>query len=420
MENLEPIELKIKHFISEFNEEAIELLKEVVNVNSGSFNLKGVKRVGDIFSREFQKLGFKTEWIPGDAWQRAGHLVARNHGKGHKILLIGHLDTVFEPDSPFQYCTMEENNIMHGPGALDMKGGDVIMWLGLKALKLAGKLDDLDICVFLAGDEELSGEPLSLSKGDMIQAGKWADIAIGFEDGDGTAVNVNISRRGVLDWKLSVEGLPAHSSQIFQDTVGYGAIFEASRILNASRETLVKEENLTFNPGVIVGGNDATYFPTNGRAEASGKTNIVAQKVVVQGDIRTVSKQQLDYVKSTMQNIVRNDNLPLTKAVIDFDEDGYPPMTMTEGNKKLLAMFDQVSNDMGYGKVYPVNPRNSGAADISFVADDVKMAMDSIGMVGTGGHTIEERADLNFLPIEAGRTAILLYRISKMGDELFV
>ncbi|MCC7444319.1 MAG: M20/M25/M40 family metallo-hydrolase [Saprospiraceae bacterium] len=419
MNNLNEKENQIAGLIKKYESDAVNLLKEVVNINSGSFNLEGVRRVGDVFSREFEALGFEVEWIPGDAWKRAGHLVARNHGKGHKILLIGHLDTVFEPDSPFQSYTMEEGNIMHGPGALDMKGGDVIMWLALKALKEAGNLEELDICVFLAGDEELSGEPLSLSKGDMIRWGKWADIAIGFEDGDGTAVNVNISRRGVLDWTLTVEGQTGHSSQIFQKDLGYGAIFEAARILNQFKEELEGEENLTFNPGIIAGGNEADYNPAKGIANVSGKTNIIAGKVIVQGDLRTVSGDQLEQVKVKMHNIVEHNNLLHTKASIYFEENGYPPMSMTDGNIRLLSLFNSVSADLGYGQVHPVNPRNSGAADISFVAGDVIMAMDSIGMVGTGGHTVDERAHLNYLPVEAGRTAVLLYRISNMGDEIF-
>jgi len=405
-------EKKIISSIDKKSDDALDLLKKVVNINSGTLNLEGVRIVGNIFSEEYKKLGFEVKWIPGDAFGRAGHFVATKLSpKGPKILMIGHLDTVFEPDSPFQQYTMVNDSMMHGPGALDMKGGDVIMLLAIQSLSENKLLDNLSIQVFLVGDEELSGEPLSASKKDLIEAGKWADIAIGFEDGDGTSENANISRRGSADWVLEVKGQAAHSSQIFQKDIGSGAIFETSRILNEFYLQLSKEENLTFNPGIIMGGNKASFDPNYNSGNAFGKNNIVSQDVIVRGDMRAVSREQLLRARKTMQDILKN-NYPNTTATIDFGDDGYPPMTMTEGNKKLLSIFSKASEDLGFGKVYAVNPRNAGAADISFVADDVEMAIDGMGLCGTGGHTIEETANIKYLPIEAKRTAVLLYRLS--------
>ncbi len=407
-------EKKIAASVNKRNNDALDLLKKVVNINSGTLNLAGVKEVGMIFSEEYKKLGFEVKWIPGQSFDRAGHMVAIRVGKkGPRILLIGHLDTVFEPDSPFQKYTMVNDSMMHGPGALDMKGGNVIMLLALQSLLDNKLLDELSICVFLVGDEELSGEPLGLSKQDLMQAGKWADIAIGFEDGDGTSENANISRRGSADWVLRVSGKASHSSQIFQQEVGSGAIFETSRILNEFYLQLSKEENLTFNPGVIMGGNKAGFDQDTNTGTAFGKNNIVSQDVIVRGDMRAVSIEQLLRARKIMQDILKN-NYAHTSATIDFGDEGYPPMTMTEGNKKLLALFSKVSIDLGYGAVYAVNPRKAGAADISFVADDVEMAIDGMGLCGYGGHTIEETANIRYLPIEAKRTAVLLYRLGQM------
>ncbi len=411
---LNKIEKKIVNNIDANSNRAIDLLKEVVNINSGSLNIEGVKLVGEKFAQQYRELGFEVKWISGESFERAGHLVASHlRPNAPQILLIGHLDTVFEPESFFQEYKIVDGHIMHGPGALDMKGGNVIMLLALKALKEAKVLDKLSIQVFLVGDEELSGSPLELSKKDLIQSGKWADIAIGFEDGDGKLENANISRRGSADWTLTVKGEPAHSSQIFQPKVGSGAIFEAARILNEFYSQLSKEENLTFNPGIISGGNSVNYDENTHKSVAYGKNNIVSAEVIVKGDIRAVSKEQFIHARKVMRDIIQT-NYPHTSASITFGDDGYPPMTMTEGNQRILAMYSKASQDLGYGEVFPVNPRNSGAADISFVADDVLMAIDGIGMCGTGGHTIDEMADLNCLPIEAKRTAILLYRLSLM------
>src|SRR3990170_5176807 len=99
---LTPAERALTTFIDANNEAALALLERVVNINSGTMNFAGVQEVGKVFRAEFDGLGFKTEWVDGAPFGRAGHLVAEHPGQGPRILLIGHLDTVFEPDSPFQ------------------------------------------------------------------------------------------------------------------------------------------------------------------------------------------------------------------------------------------------------------------------------------------------------------------------------
>ncbi|MBL0049641.1 MAG: M20/M25/M40 family metallo-hydrolase [Bacteroidetes bacterium] len=392
--------------------QALDLLKEVVNINSGTFNFGGVKQVGAVFTRELKALGFETKWISGETFHRAGHVLATHKGKrGKKILLIGHLDTVFEPDSPFQTFEMLNDSMMHGPGAADMKGGDVIIILALQALRDAGLLADLNIEVIMSGDEEASGFPLALSKYDLIEAAKRADYALGYEDGDGLATKAVIERRGASDWTLTVKGHAAHSSQLFTAEVGNGAIYEASRILKTFYDSLKGEENLTFNPGLIAGGNTVNFDSLHNQASAFGKNNIVAQDVIVKGDLRAVSTMQVQRVKKSMQKIVA-ENFPNTTAHIDFGENGYPPMTATEGNKKLLKYYSRVSTDLGFPSQEAVNPRDAGAADICFVNDWVEMALDGIGLPGTGGHTIHETANTNYLAIEAKRSAVLIYRLA--------
>ena len=391
---------------------AIALLKKVVNINSGTMNFEGVRNVGAIFSAELKVIGFDTRWIAGDGFNRAGHLVAVHHGKkGPKILLIGHLDTVFEKDSPFQSYTMLNDSIMKGPGASDMKGGDVVIVLAMQTLHDTGLLDDMTIEIILSGDEESSGQPLTLSKKELIAAGKRADIALGYEDGDGLSTTAVISRRGSSEWTLTVTGNAAHSSQLFTEHIGAGAIYNASRILNEFYVSLSKEENLTINPGVIIGGNKLTYDSATSTGTAFGKNNIVSQVALVKGDLRTISTMQLEKAKKIMTAIVAT-NYPGTTAQLDFGDGGYPPMTSTEGNKKLLNYYHQVSLDLGFGSETAVNPRHAGAADISFVNESVQMALDGIGLPGADGHTINETANIHYLSVEAKRSAVLLYRLT--------
>jgi glutamate carboxypeptidase len=404
-------EKKIIAAVDEFTNGNLKLWEESVNINSGSMNFEGVYKVGQLYRPIFEALGFTTRWVDGKAFGRAGHLIAEHRGSqnGKKILLIGHLDTVFEPDSPFQKFTMVNDSTAQGPGAGDMKGGNVIMIESLQALQKAGLLKDMNIVAVFSGDEESSGRPLALARHELIEAAKWADVAIGFEDGDGMFEHANISRRSASGWELRVTGVPAHSSQVFTRDIGAGAIYEASRILFQFYETLSIEPDLTFNPGVILGGTAVEYDEGINGGKATGKDNIVARDVVVTGDIRAISPEQLKKAQEAMTAIV-NKHLPQTQATILFGE-GYPPLAPTEGNKQLLAYFNQVSRDLGLGTVTAVNPRDAGAADISFTSGYVDMALDGVGMRTTGGHTVNEKADPRSIAKEAKRVAVLLYRL---------
>lgn len=407
-------EIKIAKAIDSRSAAALELLKISVNINSGTMNFEGVKEVGALYMEELSKLGFETKWSPGEAFDRAGHLTAvhKGKGKGKKILLIGHLDTVFETDSKFQSWSMLNDSIIKGPGVSDMKGGDVIIILAMQALHDAGLLEELTIEIIMTGDEELSGDPIALSKKDLKDAALRADIALGFEDGDGIPNHALVSRRGATEWTLTVKGNAAHSSQIFTDAVGNGAIYEAARILQAFYDSLSKEENLTFSPGIIGGGGQVSIDPLTNSVMASGKSNIVASDVIVKGDLRAVSTEQLEKARKIMSDIIAK-NYPQTSAIIDFGDGGYPPMTLTDGNKKLLEAYSKASVDLGFGVVTAVPPRKAGAADISFVAEEVEMALDGLGIAGADGHTINETANLNYLTIDAKRVAVLMARLGR-------
>ncbi|HVL66697.1 MAG TPA: M20/M25/M40 family metallo-hydrolase [Vicinamibacterales bacterium] len=409
--DLNPQERAMAAFVDRTNGEALALLERVVNINSGTQNFAGVREVGRVFEQEFRALGFEVRWVDGAPFKRAGHLVAERRGPGPKILLIGHLDTVFEPDSPFQKFERLDARYARGPGIIDMKGGNVVMLQALKALRSAGALDAMHVVVVMTGDEEDSGEPLALAREALIEAAKGAAAAIGFENGPGDPRTAVISRRGTNSWTLTVKAKPAHSSQIFRDDIGYGAVFEAARILNAFRERLSSEPLLTFNPGAIVGGTAVEFDPVQARGTAFGKSNVIAEHVVVQGDLRTISQEQLERARKAMEEIT-SASLPHAQATIAF-ETGYPPMAPTEGNRKLLSMYDQASRDVGAGPVGPVDPRRAGAADISFVAGDVPLLLDGIGLMGTDDHTPGETADLETLPSQTKRAAVFLYRLHR-------
>lgn len=398
-------------FIDRHNDEAIALLERTVDVNSGTMNFAGVQEVGRLFRAELDRLGFRTTWVDQPAVQRAGHLIAEHPGAGPKILLIGHLDTVFGADSPFQTFERIDGATARGPGITDMKGGDVIMIQALNALDAVGALKSMHVVVALTGDEEDPGKPRSLAREPLVSAAKGAAFAIGFENGDGDPHHAITARRGTSSWELRVTATSGHSSQIFSQDLGSGAVFEAARVLNAFREQLAGEPHLTFSPGLIVGGTTADADTIQSTGSAAGKTNVIAAEARVLGDMRALTNEQFAKAKQAMQAIVSR-SLPNTRSTIAFDE-GYPPLAPTDGNARLLAMYDQASRDLGFAAVTAVSPDRAGAADVAFVAGEVPMILDAIGMKGRDDHSFDETADLRTLPMQAKRAAVLLARLAR-------
>lgn len=406
-------EVAMNAWIDAHTEEAIALLEKTVNISSGTLNLEGVREVGAVMRAELDALGLTTEWIdlPVEL-QRAGHLVGRQTDQeGKRLLLIGHLDTVFEADDQFQAFS-RNGNIANGPGVDDMKSGNVIIVYALKALQEIGVLNDISVVVFYTGDEEKSGKPLSVTRKQLIEFGKWADISLGFEsaaylDGQDWAT---IARRSSSGWRLEVKGKQAHSSGIFLEDVGAGAIFEAARILNAFYEDVRGEEYLTFNAGTIQGGTQVDYDYEQNRGTTFGKTNVIPRKVIVHGGIRALSADQLARAQAAMRKSVAN-HLPHTSATITFDE-GYPPMSPTAGNQKLQKMMSEINQLLGRGPMPAYDPSLRGAADISFVAPYTD-GLAGLGAVGSGGHTPEESLELDTMPLAIKRAAILIYRLTR-------
>ncbi len=391
----------------------LALLERMVNQNSGSLNLAGVRAVAALVTPEFEALGFSVEWIDMAAAGRAGHLVARHrgNGRGRKMLLIGHLDTVFEADSPFQRWK-RDGNWGAGPGAADDKGGVAVMIAALRAMKAAGTLGRADIEIVLSGDEEDSGNPIELARRDLIAAGKRADVALDFE---GLIVDRgrdmgSIARRSSVSWTVTVNARGGHSSGIFSEAVGNGAIYELARIIDTFRREL-REGKLTFNVGLIGGGDSARLDDARIRAAVTGKTNIIAAAAVARGDLGAIDPALVERAPGISRAIVAQ-SLPGARASIAFDEDGYPPMAVKPGSVALLAALNRVNADLGLAPMEPLDPVKRGAADISFVAPDVDGGINGLGPASRGDHSPAEAVDIASIWRQAKRAALLMSRLA--------
>ena len=410
---LRPEERRIVQTVDGETERSIRLLERIVNQNSGTLNLEGNRAVAEMLRPEFEQLGFEVRWVDMRETGRAGHLIAthRGNGRGKRMLLIGHLDTVFEPDSPFQRFERQGERAT-GPGIGDDKGGIVVIVAALRAMHAAGTLRNADIMVVLTGDEERPGAPLEVARRDLIEAGRWADVALEFENvaREGGRDFGTVARRSSTSWTLRTTGRTGHSSGVFSEGLGYGAIYEMARILDAFRREL-PEPNLTYNVGVIAGGTPAAIDEQGLNVTASGKTNIVAEAAVARGDIRTLTPEQEARVRARMQAIVAQ-HLPHTGAELVFGEDGYPPMPPTEGNRAVLRRLNAVNRDLGLPEMPEYDPARRGAADSSFVAADADV-LAGIGVAGGRAHAPGEYIELDSIARSAKRAAILMTRLSR-------
>lgn len=407
-QTLSPAERRMKEYVDRSTAEQIAFLEKVVNINSGTMNQAGVRATGDAFAAELKSLGFETRWVSlPPEMKRAGHLFAEHRAKrsrntGKTVLLLGHLDTVFEGEG--QRFERVSDSIAKGAGTSDMKGGDVVILYALKAMQAAGTLADANVIVVLMGDEESGGEPDSISRRDLVEAAKRSQAILAFEEDAGKAT---IARRGFSSWQLTVKATQAHSSGVFSS--GHGAIYEAARILENFRTTLSSQKNLTFNPGIIVGGTNVTFDSAQISGTVAGKLNIIAPTAYVQGDLRFLTAGQLDSARAVMREIVGR-SLSGSSATISF-ADGNPSMPPTPGNYALLAVLDTVSRALGQGPVEALDPGLRGAGDISYVSSYAD-ALDGLGVVGRGGHTPDETIDLRSLPVATIRAAVLINRLT--------
>ncbi len=391
-----------------------DLLEQVVNINSGTQNHAGVRAVGEIFRERLAAIGFDARWLDvKPEVDRAGHVLATRPGvgDGRRVLLIGHLDTVFGPEHSFDRL-IRDGSLATGPGVVDDKGGIVVLVSSLEALAAADALDGAAITVLLTGDEEDVGDPRSAARRAMVEAARASDVVLSFERGftQGGEDFGTVARRSSSGWTLRVTGREAHSSRIFSEADGAGAANELARILHTFYTELAGEEYLTFNAGTVLAGTEIAFDPESQDGEALGRSNVIPAEALARGDIRTISNEQLERTRARMRDIVA-EHLPGTDAEIVFS-DGYPAMAPDPANYALLEEYSAISEALGLGPVAPLDPSLRGAGDIAFAADHVPAALDGLGAMGGDTHGPEEWVDLDSFAPQIRRAAMLVHHLT--------
>ena len=224
-DGLDGQEQSIIDWITGHSEAALAELEVALAIDSPTENFGGQGAMAKYYSARFRDLGFETEWIDLlETTGRAGHFQAElDGGKGKRVLLLGHLDTVLPAVE-----IRRDGNLLYGSGSVDMKGGNMVVLFALQALQAAGVLEDRRLIVHFTGDEESTGRPIDVTRAPLRAAAERSDVALSFEGGrPGRAV---VARRSVGRWTLIVESVTGHSSRVFSEELGYGAIFEAARM----------------------------------------------------------------------------------------------------------------------------------------------------------------------------------------------
>lgn len=404
------IEHQIQKYVKDHQAAQINDLRNWVNINSGTNNIAGVHRVGNILQKQFKRLGFTTRWVEmPKALHRAGTLIAERKGSnGKKLLLIGHLDTVFPPEKAFKHFE-QKKMLAKGPGVLDDKGGVAVILYALKALSAMNALQNVSITVVLTGDEEDSGKPTAISRKALLSAAQGKDIALDFEPAI-TLDTVTIARRGIDQWVLQTQGNESHSATIFEKGVGAGAIYELARVINEMRLQFQGEKYVSVNPGVALSGNHLTFDSAASTGDVFGKENVVAKNGLVRGDLRYLTQTQRQSIRTRMQTIASL-HLPGSNSMLSF-QDGIPAMPPSAANTDLMTKYSRVSAELGYGEIKSLDPGQRGAGDISFVDQLVPAKLAGLGPVGFGTHSIIETIDLSSLPIQTERAALFIYRLT--------
>lgn len=383
-------------------ESMLDLLERVTNLNSGSLNKDGIDAMAELFGSELRALGFSTRRLPGAVIEMpscpgseytvdlADHLLASRAGNGPRLLLMGHLDTVFPPDSPFQ-SFRREGDTMYGPGVSDMKGGLVIMLYALKALAAAGELDDTAISILLNSDEEMG----SLSSRQYLeeQAGLH-DFGLVYESsGDNTMVR---QRKGLGQARFVVHGRASHAGGAHEQ--GRSAIKELAYKIVEIEKLTDYESGVTVNVGVISGGEARNTIAPCAEAlvdlrypEPQQGVDAVAEFEAIFDNVYSYAVNTGELSTESWTNLHRPPKIPTPESDALLE--------------KTIAVGRLLGQELGLTD-------SGGGTDGSLTQAAGLPTLDSLGSSGTGAHSDREQARVSSLVERAQLSAVLIRRLT--------
>ena len=400
--NISPGEQELVEWLEGEESGMIALLERITNINTGSLNKAGMAELAEIFSTELRGLGFNVDALPGGLIEMpscpgtnydidlADHLLASKPGNGTRLLLMGHLDTVFRFDSPFQSYRQDGDRVF-GPGVADMKGGLVVMLYALKALHAQGLLQDMDISVLLNSDEEMG----SLSSRQYVEEqAREHDFGLVYES-SGTN-NLVRQRKGLGQARFVVNGRASHAGGAHEQ--GRSAIKELAYKIVEIENLTDYETGVTVNVGIVSGGESRNTVAPCAEALIDLRYPTPEQGVETAAQFEEIFGQVYSYPVDSGE-ISTNSWVSLHR----------PPKIPTEESDYLLEKTRAIGRLLGQ----ELGVTDSGGGTDGSLSQAVGLpTLDSLGIAGTGAHTIREEARLSSLLERAQLNAVLIARLA--------
>jgi glutamate carboxypeptidase len=348
----------------------LQLLEQVVNVDSGTGDVEGGRKVAAMLIPRLKALGMTVESVPAEEPGLAENTVATLIGRGKThVLMIGHIDTVFEPGTAQRRPFRTDDKRAYGPGVADEKGGVVEGIYALQILHELG-LGNFAKIVFLMETSEERGSP-----GTRALIGKLlkdADVELNLEPGDAPDT-LTVWRKGSDTFRIDVKGRAAHAGIAPQD--GRNAALELIHQISGLAAFPQSGDGLTVNLTVMQAGTRANIIPENASAQVN---------------VRVRDKADFDRVEQVLRKNAETTVIPDTKVTISGGE-GFPPLPNNPATDKLAARAQRIY--AGIGRTLATGG-NGGASESALAADAGVPALDGLGPVGGGFHSDQEFLEL--------------------------
>lgn len=380
------IERKIAAWLAESRQDMLNLLEEVVNIDSGSYDKAGVDAVGERFIRHFEARGLLARAEPHEAFGNAIHVRLDDSPTNEKpIVLMGHRDTVFPKGEAARRSFRIEGARAYGPGVADMKAGLVMNAFVLEAFKRFGGAP-APLAGLITSDEEIASPS---SRPVIERVAREARCVFNSEPGRPTG-NVVSGRKGGVFMRFEVLGKAAHSGGNFEK--GISAIGELAHKIVALHALTDLPRGLTVNVGLISGGQSV---------------NTTAPSAEGRIDLRYVKPADRQYALSAIQAIIDGATVPGTSATLEILGE-FLPLTQSAESGALLETYAGASQELGMSVT---GEFTGGCADSGFTAGVGCPTLCAVGPVGGNAHTPEEYLEVDSIVPRAQALALAILRL---------
>ena len=375
---------ELQRLVAAGNGRFLEELEALVNIDCGSYTPDGVNRVADFCADALRGLGATVERIPHP--ELGDLVIGRLQGEGPRLLLIGHMDTVFDPGTAAARPFRVDGQRAHGPGVTDMKAGLLAGMHALAALQQAGIHPAV---TYVCNPDEEIGSPFSSAHIRALAPSHDAAFVLECARANGDIVS---ARKGVADLRVTIHGRAAHAG--VEPEKGRSAVVEAAHKVLALHALNGRWPSVTVNAGVIEGGT---------------RPNVVAERCVVQVDLRAATLAEFDAASEALQAIVGSSTVAGTSAELQRVS-GHAPMERSEASAALVEHARDIAAELGFALA---DASTGGASDANTTSGMGLPTIDGLGPIGGDDHSAAEWLDLGSVVPRITLLAGLIWRVGQ-------